>query len=397
MNDEAGRIEELRKYNILDTLTEKDYEDATFLASVICDAPIALISFVDEERQWFKSHRGLSVSETLREYSFCAHAIASPEEIMIVEDSRIDERFKNNPLVTGDPKIVFYAGVPLINEEGFGLGTVCIIDSKVRTLSDDQIKALKALSTQVMNLLKVRKINFELEKLKLQLETRNKDLEQFAMVVSHDIKSPLTTILLVNDIIKQNFTDKSGEQFNNLISRSNNSANKIKSLVDGILAYYQDNDSFISPEKIDINAFFESLNNTITSAKKYIITHTNDIDVLFFSKVQLEQIFYNLVNNSIRYNDKEIVQINIALSEDDNFYKFSFTDNGIGIARENHEKIFDLFTTLSEADNLGLRGSGIGLSTIKKIIENAKGSIAVSSELGLGTTFKFTIKKIRND
>jgi len=394
---EAKRIKELRKYNILDTLTEKDYEDVTFLASVICDVPVALISFVDEDRQWFKSHLGTSTSETLRAYSFCSHAIESPGEIMIVEDSRIDERFMNNPYVTGDPEIVFYAGVPLVNEKGFGLGTVCIIDNKVRTLGDSQIKALKILSSQVMNLLEVRKSNLELELLKVRLETQNKDLQQFAMIVSHDIKSPLASVLLTNKIIKDSYSDKLGENFNNLISISDNSANKINSLVDGILSYSQGNKNIILPEIIDANDFFESLNKTIVSPKKYNITYTNKIKVLFFSRVQLEQIFYNLINNSIRYNNKEIAQINIDLSEDNDFYKFSFKDNGIGIAKENHEKIFDLFTTLSEVDNLGLKGSGIGLATIKKIIENAKGSISVSSELGMGTNFKFTIKKIEDD
>ena len=394
---EAKRIKELRKYNILDTLTEKDYEDVTFLASVICDVPVALISFVDEDRQWFKSHLGTSTSETLRAYSFCSHAIESPGEIMIVEDSRIDERFMNNPYVTGDPEIVFYAGVPLVNEKGFGLGTVCIIDNKVRTLGDSQIKALKILSSQVMNLLEVRKSNLELELLKVRLETQNKDLQQFAIIVSHDIKSPLASVLLTNKIIKDSYSDKLGENFNNLISISDNSANKINSLVDGILSYSQGNKNIILPEIIDTNDFFESLNKTIVSPKKYNITYANNIKVLFFSRVQLEQIFYNLINNSIRYNNKEIAQINIDLSEDNDFYKFSFKDNGIGIAKENHEKIFDLFTTLSEVDNLGLKGSGIGLATIKKIIENAKGNISVSSESGVGTIFKFTIKKIEDD
>jgi signal transduction histidine kinase len=393
MSDEAKRINELRKYNILDTLTEKDYDDVTFLASVICDVPIALISFVDEDRQWFKSHLGLAASETLREYSFCSHAIKFPQEIMIVEDSRIDERFKDNPLVTGDPNIVFYAGIPLINEGGFGLGTVCIIDTKTRTLNDNQIKALKILSTQVMHLLKLRKVNSELELLKLELETRNKDLEQFAMVVSHDIKSPLSTIILVNTMLKENAVLKIEENFNNLISISSNSANKIKTFVDGILSYYKADRNIIELDRIDINEFFESLRNTITSTKEYKINYATTISHIFFNKVQLEQIFYNLINNSIRYSDKETVQIDIKLAEDNDFYKFIFSDNGIGISEENYKKIFELFTTLSSVDNFGLKGSGIGLSTIKKIIENAQGTISVESELGKGTSFIFKIKK----
>ena len=173
---ETGRISELRKYNILDTLTEKDYEDITHLASIICDAPIALISFVDEERQWFKSHRGIEMKEGARAHSFCAHAIHRPEEVMIVTDSREDERFQHNPYVTGEPNIVFYAGIPLVSENGFGLGTVCILDTKPRALSTDQLTALTMLSSQVMKLLEIRKTNVHLESVKAELETRNIEL-----------------------------------------------------------------------------------------------------------------------------------------------------------------------------------------------------------------------------
>ena len=109
---ELKRLNELRSYDILDSITEEEYENITYLASMICDVPIAVISLVDENRQWFKSHKGLPISETLREYSFCAHAINSTQEFLIIPDSRTDHRFRDNPLVTGDPNIVFYAGVP---------------------------------------------------------------------------------------------------------------------------------------------------------------------------------------------------------------------------------------------------------------------------------------------
>jgi len=174
---ESRRIAELKKYDVLDSLTEKEYEDITYLASVICDVPIATITFVDEKRQWFKSHRGIPGSETLRDYSFCAHAINSPQEFLIVPDSRKDERFAANPLVTGDPNIVFYAGVPLVSDKGYGLGTVCVIDRKPRELTEKQLKALRILSLQVMQLLETRKTNAQLELLRRQLETRSRDME----------------------------------------------------------------------------------------------------------------------------------------------------------------------------------------------------------------------------
>jgi hypothetical protein len=160
---EQKRLLALQSYNILDTAIESDFDDLTALASVICQVPISLISLVDEKRQYFKSHKGLSASETPIEQSFCAHAIASTKDIMIVNDAAEDNRFKNNPLVTGNPNITFYAGVPLINEEGYAIGTLCVIDSEKKQLTDQQKSALKIIAKQVMDKLELRKKINELD------------------------------------------------------------------------------------------------------------------------------------------------------------------------------------------------------------------------------------------
>ncbi|WP_116790538.1 GAF domain-containing protein [Flavobacterium psychrotrophum] len=175
--NERKRIKELRSYNILDTLNEKDYDDLTTLAAIICDAPMALISMVDQDRQWFKSSYGLDAEETHRQYSFCSHAILTPEEPFIVEDSREDDRFKNNPFVTDEPKIVFYAGIPLVSGNGYGLGSFCVVDTKPRVLTDKQLEALKILARQVMNLLEHRKATAELHLQKELLEVKSKNLD----------------------------------------------------------------------------------------------------------------------------------------------------------------------------------------------------------------------------
>jgi serine phosphatase RsbU (regulator of sigma subunit) len=161
--NENSRQLELLSYSILDTLPEKEYNEITFLASQICDTPISLISLLDDTRQWFKSHHGLPVNQTPKEIAFCAHAINDCDNILIVNDSRTDERFFNNPLVTDDPNVIFYAGIPLITPKGFPIGTLCVIDNKPNELSDYQIKSLKILSNQLMNLLELRKNKAELE------------------------------------------------------------------------------------------------------------------------------------------------------------------------------------------------------------------------------------------
>jgi two-component system, NtrC family, sensor kinase len=154
--NEVERVAALQKYAILDSEPEQGFDDLTLLASYICRTPIALISLVDESRQWFKSRIGITVSETPREVAFCSTAILS-SEVMIVPDTLKDERFRNNPLVVSEPNIRFYAGAPLITEEGFALGTLCVVDRTPREFSPEQKEALKALSRLVLAQLEFRR------------------------------------------------------------------------------------------------------------------------------------------------------------------------------------------------------------------------------------------------
>ena len=154
--NEIQRLNVLWEYDVLDTVPERVFDDLTELAAKICEAPIALISLIDEKRQWFKSKVGISVKETSRDISFCAHAIKS-ENLFIVPDATKDKRFANNPLVTSEPKIRFYAGAPLITPDGHALGTLCIIDKVPRELRPEQKQALTILARHVMTQLELRR------------------------------------------------------------------------------------------------------------------------------------------------------------------------------------------------------------------------------------------------
>ncbi len=154
--NELERIAAVYEYGLLDTLPEKDYDDITRIAADICGVPISLISLIDNDRQWFKSKVGLNIPETHRDIAFCSHAILNPEDIFIVSDPSNDERFHDNPLVTGDPNIAFYAGIPLVNNSGNAMGTLCVIDNKPRILTKAQKETLRALARQTVAHFEIR-------------------------------------------------------------------------------------------------------------------------------------------------------------------------------------------------------------------------------------------------
>ena len=194
--DEAARLAELTGYRILDTEPERNFDDLTLLASHICGTPIALITLVDANRQWFKSRVGVSTTETSRAISFCTHAIEQ-RELFIVRDATEDARFRDNPQVTGDPHIRFYAGAPLVTPEGHALGTLCVVDRVARTLTPEQIESLEALRRQAQALLELRRNLTELER---ALAARDRAEEERSRLVdrlraSHDDLRRLSALL----------------------------------------------------------------------------------------------------------------------------------------------------------------------------------------------------------
>ncbi len=154
--NEAARVSALQKYAILDSEPEQAFDDLTLLASYVCKTSMALISLIDEDRQWFKSRVGISATETSRDIAFCSTAIQQPD-VFVVPDALQDERFRTNPLVVSEPNIRFYAGVPLINEDGYALGTLCVIDRTPRNLAPEQETALKALGRLVLMQMEFRR------------------------------------------------------------------------------------------------------------------------------------------------------------------------------------------------------------------------------------------------
>lgn len=389
--NEAKRQRILEEYKILDTENERDFDEITKLASEICESPISLISLVDTNRQWFKSAHGLSVQETPRTLSFCAHAIHD-ESIFVVEDARKDERFHDSSLVTGNPNIVFYAGIPLIDNEGFALGTLCVIDNKTKQLNEFQQKALKTLSRQVLKLMEMKKLNYKLNAKNNLLKESYDELERFSHLVSHDIKSPLNNILGLIDLLKDDHCQIVNPEANMYIDLIKESSEKLKDYIDATLNAYKN--GVLTPDDKEffyLNGVLKKCVQLLNPKDEFEINLPENIEIYNFKSV-FEQIFINLISNAIKYNDKSKVIIDITVLAEKGYYTIIIKDNGIGIENDKLEDIFGMFVTLDKVDRFNNTGTGIGLSNVKNLVHRAEGEISVKSTVSEGTKFILRFK-----
>lgn len=392
--NEKTRLSTLQKLQLLNSGSEESYDNITKLASFICNTPVSLISVIGESTQWFKSKIGTELTEGPREISHCAHAILNPDELMEVSDTREDERFFDNPYTIEDPRILFYAGMPLKAYNGAVMGTLCVLDVEPRVLSDEQKTALQALAKQVENLFELKRHNLQLEKATLELQERNDQLKNFAGIVSHDMKMPLANMIITTDLIKAKYSEKFDAEGIQYLDYLKQSSFKLSNYISGILQHYEsDNLTQNKNEEFDIHDLLEGIIDLLNINDNCVINLPEENMMLHCNRIALEQIFLNLIGNSLKYNNKEEIIIDVLCTNGGQFYNFTITDNGLGIPKDKQEDIFELFTVIEEKDRSGNRGNGIGLSTVKKLVTSLGGEISVISEVNKGTTFHFSMNR----
>lgn len=279
-NGEFARVEALQRYKILDTPPEIAFDDLTALAASFCNTPIALVSLVDTHRQWFKSKVGITATETPREIAFCAHAIQQPDTLLVVPNALEDERFANNPLVTSEPHIRFYAGSVLVTPDGFPLGTLCVIDRVPRYLSLEQRQSLQALSRQVIsqlelriNLTRVKRTTIQLKGVAKALHRSNQHLSQTLCELKHTQSQLIQTEKMsgLGQLIAG-----IAHQINNPITFIHGNLPHIQNYIQDLLellSLYQQHHSKPHPkiqqkaEEIDLNFLIEDLPKVLSSAE----------------------------------------------------------------------------------------------------------------------------------
>ena len=365
-NGEKARLEVLKSYEILDSPSEDDYNSLTFLAREIFNVPISLISLVDEGRVWFKSKIGLNISETERDISFCTHAIHTSEDVYVIEDARKNPMFQNNPLVTGKPDFVFYAGAPLIDSEGYVIGTLCIIDTKEKSFSDQEAQQLKILANQVMKLLDLRKKNN-------YLKIINNEKTILLKEIQHRVKNNLQLISsLINLQISKISDPYLSASFNICLNR-----------IMAISNIHQNIYLESARESVNFKIYLNDLLNSFEiaySSSKNIQNEIEDIILGLDIAVPLSLITSEIITNTFKhaFSETQEKKIQILFQKKENgLLEMSIQDNGLG------------FNTKEKWEN----SRSLGFEIIKTLTEQINGSITCFSSKN-GT--RFTIQIVEN-
>ena len=297
--NEQARLAAFDDYNLWTTLDHKEFKDIVKMAAYICDTPISMISLVESDRQRFVGRIGLADEFTSRGVSFCAHAINNPTEPLLVEDARKDARFSGNPLVLGNPDIVFYAGFPLITPDELSLGTLCVIDTKPRTLNSDQLYILRMLSTHVIRLFQLRKSVKDLEKNQEKLEQTVTDLEEYTSIVAHDLKTSFRSIEVTTEILKKKHPDLDKESMGYLEDIQQETIDSML-FVNAILKFSQSVHAIKQDKSlVDMSKIIPAIFSKLKVPKAISIKSPTNLPILYTSRTAIQHIFENLIQNSI--------------------------------------------------------------------------------------------------
>ena len=393
--NERLRLKAVRQLGLLDELPQESYDNITVLAQEICESPVALLTILDKEKQWFKSRKGFHLTETERDISFCGHAILEPDKLFEVEDALKDPRFKKNPLVTfEDINVRSYAGIPILNKDGHALGTLCVLGKKPKKLNHHQRKCLIALGKQVEILYDFHSKSQELGNMRDELAENNKILQDFAGNVSHDLKMPLANIIISADMVRAKYASALDETGLSYLEYIKNSGLKLSEYVTSLLEYYSGNSEKIKETNdFFLNDLIEDIIDLLQIETSCSINMPEENMAITGNRAAIGQVLMNLISNSIKHNPQQEINIDINCNEIDGFYYFTVQDDGNGIPKKDLNKIFELFTVIKVKDAESSEGHGIGLSTVKKLIKRMEGDIDVQSEEGHGTLFEFSVKK----
>lgn len=385
--DEAARLRELESYHVLDTVASTGFDRITNLLSRQLNVPIALVSLVDFQRQWFKSCHGIDARETPRDMAFCSHAIHL-DAPLIVPDATKDDRFCGNPLVTGAPFVRFYAGTPLIAPSRHRLGTLCAIDTVSRDgLSEEEVFLLRALADMVVDELLLHRANTQLEE---QLQARS----NFVAVLGHEVRTPMNGIIGMASLLAEVGLPEKEHRYVDLIQKSADSMMELlNDLLD--LSKLEAGKMHFESERLDIVQLIKDVMSLVSQAaqnKNIKLTFDYPETLSAFAlgdEMRIRQVVLNLLSNAIKFTNEGSVAVRLSgeMLENEMHYRIEVQDSGIGISTEDQQRIFRSFEQSNMSATRQHEGTGLGLAICRQLCELMGGEITLQSELGQGSRF----------
>lgn len=405
LQNERGRLAALLECEILDSESQESFDDLTKLAANICQTPVAFIGLIDEARQWFKSRVGFSRTEMPRQFSVCDLTIQTPQEIFIVQDALLDERFVYHPMIADSPFIRFYAGVPLVTDDGFAIGTLCVMDFEPRVLSVEQIESLKLLARQSMSQIKLHRLAHKRMQMEEELQaTRSAAFESvrlktaFLTNISHEIRTPLNGMIGMTELLLDTPLDALQKDY---AETARNSAEELLRIIDDILDL-----SKIEAKKLFFEAVDFELRPMLESVIEFLEerAHRKNLTMQFFvapdtpqflygDPKRLRQVLVNILSNAVKFTEKGNINVLVRVEKrmgQTISLKFTVADTGVGIDEKDIKHLFQPFMQIDNSPTRKFSGTGMGLIISKQIVEMMSGEITVESRINEGSKFSFT-------
>jgi len=402
--NEAERLAALRSFEVLDTESELMFEDLVKVAAMVCGTPIAAVSLVDANRQWFKSWVGPLSQSTSRDISFCGHAILEPGDLFLVPDTQKDPRFTDNQLVTDEPMIRFYAGMPLVDSEGNALGTLCAVDRRPRQLTDDQQDCLRALGRQAAIQLEYRRSLNMAERAKKEIEEKRREAiqssaakEAFIATISHELRTPMNGVIGVSQMLRS--TGLTVQQAR-LVDTMEECASSLMVVLNDIIEFSNTESGRIVLKSVPFQPMelvkdLVKLFQPIAKAKDLLVESAGTVsEILHGDVVRIRQALNSLIDNAVKYSNTGIVRVEakeIGRSTSVVMVRFTVKDEGVGIPKDRQRLVMDSFQQGETGYTRNYPGVGLGLSTCRSLVERMGGRFDFESKVGEGSTFWFEI------
>jgi signal transduction histidine kinase len=392
--DEQARLAALHDAGVLDTAPEEDFDDIALLASEICGTPTGLVSMVDSDRQWFKAKVGITIDESHRDLSFCAYTIHG-HDLLEVPDATADKRFSDNPFVVAEGGIRFYAGAPVVLDGTHSVGTVCVVDTKPRVLSEAQRRALRSLARHAAVQLETRRYARHAAENADRLRQLDRMKDSFLATVSHELRTPLSTIRGYLEMLLE--TDYDAPTSRRFLSAMQRNSDRLLLLIDELLLVARLTEENMELDIVDLDLAgmaHEVIDGCRTLAQHHQVELHDRVQGPLPTRgdsKRLAQAFNHLVVNAIKFTG-EGGEITVDAATDRG-PELTVTDTGVGIAEEDLPQVFDRFFRCVSAEVMAVQGPGLGLAIVKSIVEAHHGTVQLESKPGVGTTARLTLPR----